>query len=414
VKIALITHNIVRGDGQGRVNYEIVRRLAATGVHFTLLAERVAPDLLAAARQGSIEWIRIRPLLNRPVMAKVWQFANRVDRIIERLRPRFDLIVGNGFVLRRPHNLSICNFVHASWRQARAAQRPWWSGPNAAYQSVYTACNLRWERAAFSAARVVVAISDPIRHALLQIGIPDDRIRVIPNGVDLDEFRPTPRLSPQDVGIPSPPPGDAIALFVGDIRSARKNLDSVLRALARVPRLRLAVVGRVEGSPFPALAKQLGVGDRVTFLGYRQDVAAIMRACDLFVFPSRYEPFGLVVLEAMACGLPVITAATVGCANLVADCCGRVIPDPDDVNALAGAMSDLSLDADLASRMGAAARRAAESYGWQHMADRYAQLFQELADHRNPARARAASASKRHPPRAGASTAPTAASSSVY
>src|SRR4051812_43986940 len=100
MKIALITHSLIRGDGQGRVNYELVRHLAHRGVHCTLLAERVAPELLGS----HVEWLRLRPMFARPILAKVWQFAELVDRTIEDVRSRVDLVVGNGFVTRRQHD----------------------------------------------------------------------------------------------------------------------------------------------------------------------------------------------------------------------------------------------------------------------------------------------------------------------
>ena len=110
----------------------------------------------------------------------------------------------------------------------------------------------------------------------------------------------------------------------------RKNLDTVLQALVGASGVHLAVVGAREGSPYPALAERLGVADRVHFLGFRRDMAQIMQAVDIFVFPSRYEPFGIVVLEAMASGVPVILAATVGAAEVVTPDCGVVLPDPED------------------------------------------------------------------------------------
>jgi glycosyltransferase involved in cell wall biosynthesis len=74
-------------------------------------------------------------------------------------------------------------------------------------------------------------------------------------------------------------------------------------------------------------------------LGFRQDVPDLMKAADFLVFPSRYEPFGLVVLEAMATGIPVITAATTGATELVTPDCSFVLPDSDDTQALAEALN---------------------------------------------------------------------------
>jgi glycosyltransferase involved in cell wall biosynthesis len=166
-------------------------------------------------------------------------------------------------------------------------------------------------------------------------------------------------------------------LFVGDIRIALKNLETILAALVRVPALHLAVVGDTRGSPYPARAAALGLAGRVHFLGFRNDVAAIMQSADLFVFPSRYESFSLVLLEAMAAGLPVITARTVGAASLVTPGSGMVLDNPNDAGGLAACMQQLTASAPLRARMGLAAREIAVAHSWRRMTDQYMALYQE-------------------------------------
>ena len=100
-------------------------------------------------------------------------------------------------------------------------------------------------------------------------------------------------------------------------------------------------MGGTAGSPYPELARSLNLENRVHFLGFRQDVPDLMKAADFLVFPSRYEPFGLVVLEAMATEIPVITVATTGTTELVTPDCGFVWPDSDDTQALAEALNQL-------------------------------------------------------------------------
>ncbi|WP_216455264.1 glycosyltransferase family 4 protein, partial [Arcanobacterium phocae] len=155
-----------------------------------------------------------------------------------------------------------------------------------------------------------------------------------------------------------------LALFVGDIRTNRKNLDTVLRALVGVPDLHLAVGGSIAGSPYPALAERLGVSDRVHFLDFRRDVADLMKAADLFVFPSRYEACTLVLLEAMASGLPAITAISAGGSEIVTPDCGVVLTDSEDVGALTRAMAELARDPERRERMGRRAREIAEQHSW--------------------------------------------------
>ena len=165
---------------------------------------------------------------------------------------------------------------------------------------------------------------------------------------------------------------------MGDFRTNRKNLDTVLKALVNVPNLHLAVVGSAEKSPYPQLAKQLGLDKRVHFLGYRSDVAKIMQAVDFLVFPSRYEPFGMVVSEAMAAGLPVITTLVSGVAAIVTPECGIVLADSEDIQALTDALVILTGDGSLRKKMGKAARAIAEQHSWTSKANAYVDLFESM------------------------------------
>ena len=116
------------------------------------------------------------------------------------------------------------------------------------------------------------------------------------------------------------------------------------------------------------MAEALGVAPRVHFLGFRTDMPALMRAADFFVFPSRYEACSLVLLEALASGLPVITAASAGGAEIVTQDVGFVLPDSEDVEGLAASMTRLADDVELRLGMRSAARRLATAHGWQAMA----------------------------------------------
>jgi glycosyltransferase involved in cell wall biosynthesis len=369
MKIVCIAHNLIRGDGQGRINYEIVRHALAKGHHVTLLADTVSPELIDA---GAV-LTPIRPRFRRPNLLKVRTFAQAADQAIRLLRSETDVFVGNGYVLREAHDVNLCQFVHGAWLRSPVHVSRLRRGPYGWYQFLFTQRNGVWERKSFGAARFVVAPSEKIRRELLEIGVPDERIRVIFNGVDPQEFHPGSE-DRKSLGLPVDVP---LGLFVGDIRTPRKNLDTVLKALVSVPAVQLAVVGSLDQSPFPAMAATLGVASRVHFLGFRRDVDRLMRACDFFAFPSRYEAGSLVLLEAMASGLPVLTAATAGGSELVGSACGVVLADPDDCQGLASAIRRVSEDADLRREMGAAARLSAEEHSWQRMAQRFVSLFEE-------------------------------------
>ncbi len=371
MKLCIVTHNVIQGDGQGRVNYEVAKEAISRGHHVTLLASRVAPEL---QQSSQVNWI--------PIPVKGWPtalfrnivFALRSADWLRQHRPELDLVKVNGAITSAPGDVNAVHFTHSCWLRSPVNTSQLRRDLNGVYQWLYTVLNARWEKKAFRQAKVVVAVSEKVGKELVDIGVPKECIQVILNGVDLQEFSPG-YADRRKLGLPEEV---TLALFVGDIRTPRKNLDTVLHALVQVPELHLAVAGTTEGSPYPQLAASLGLVARVHFLGYRRDVSALMQAVDLFVFPSRYEPFGLVILEAMASGLPVITATTAGGAELVTPACGVVLPDSDDTQALVDALSTLKRDHQGRSRMGKAARGIAEQHSWASMAQSYVDLFEEL------------------------------------
>ena len=132
----------------------------------------------------------------------------------------------------------------------------------------------------------------------------------------------------------------------------KKGLDILLQALVELPGCVawLAGDGPLEGD-LKALAAKLGVAERVRFLGWRTDRGALLRAADICVLPSRYEPFGTVMLEAWAAGTPLVAAASQGPAALIADGGNGLLVPIDDVAALAGAIQRLIADRTLKARL---------------------------------------------------------------
>ena len=374
MKLCIVTPNIVKRDGQGRVNYEIAWEAIRRGYQVTLLARSVAPEL---QENSQVNWILI-PVKGWPMqLMREVVFAWHSAAWLRKHRPELDLVQANGTVTWARVDVDIAPFVHSAWWRSPVhisrVRRDFYG----AYHWLYTLLNARWEKNAFRQAKAVVAVSERVREELLDIGVPKERIRVISCGVDLQEFSPG-STDRKKLGLPEQVP---LALFVGDIRTNRKNLDTVLHALVQVPELHLAVVGSAdttERSPYPLLAAQLGLNERVHFLE-NHPVSEVMRAVDLFVFPSRYEPFGLVVIEAMASGLPVITATTTGAAELITPEYGVVLSDSENVQALAQAMRTLANDSELRTRMGKAARTIAEKHSWVTMAQTYVDLFEEIS-----------------------------------
>jgi glycosyltransferase involved in cell wall biosynthesis len=367
--LVLVSSHVRPGDGQARVNYELALHALERGLPTSVVATSVANDLVERGAQ----WIRIEPLTSRVHAAAVWEFAQRADRAVARRAGNGTVVHANGYVLTARHCVNTSHFVHGAPTTARARARG--VRPSDLHRRLYTKLNARWERQAYSQASVVVAVSEQVAGELRTVGVAADRIQVIPNGVDTREFHigAVDRLR---LGLPEEVP---LLLFVGEIRTPRKNLEGVLHALVKTPGVHLAVVGDPRRSIHPGLAIALGLADRVHFLGYRRDIPELMRAATAFVLPSRYEPFSLAVLEALASGLPVITARTVGASELIPPGAGIVLDDPDDTERLAQAIKLLVEDDALRQEMRRRSREIAERHTWDRMAEAYFDLYRAHA-----------------------------------
>lgn len=371
MKLCIVTPAIVKGDGQGRANYEIVQEALRRGHQVTLLAHRVADELLA---NPAVKWVQLASLNLPTALLKEVDFALRSAHWLKQHEKTFDLVQSYGSVTFWNSDINTAQFVHSSWLRSPVHISKCHRNLYGFYHWLHSVLHSNWERKAFQQSRTVIAVSQGIRQELQQLGIPENRIQVILNGVDTQEFTPEP-MARESFNLPL---DKTLALFAGDIKSNRKNLDTVLQSLVQVPQLHLVVVGRTDGSPYPGLAQKLGIGDRVHFLGFRSDLPHIMRAVDLFVFPSRYEPFGMVVAEAMASGLPVITSANTGAAEIVTLESGIILQNPEDVSTLAQALQRLTLDQDLRERMGRSGRSIAQQHSWKSKARDYLNIFESM------------------------------------
>lgn len=144
-------------------------------------------------------------------------------------------------------------------------------------------------------------------------------------------------------------PDEIMILSVGELQS-RKNHEVIIRAIAKLsnPKVRYVICGRgVLLEHLQALAKELGIQDQVSFLGYRKDVPQIMQAADIYAHPSKREGLGLASLEAMACGLPLVTSNVQGIPDYVENGVTGFMCAPTDVDQFAQYLSTLIADENL-------------------------------------------------------------------
>jgi len=225
----------------------------------------------------------------------------------------------------------------------------------------------RANRLALRRARLIIANSAEMRRDFIRWLGPDlERIRVVYNGMDAEQFSPAPddRLRREIGAAP-----DDVLVGITSRLAADKGQDTFLQAAARVlaeaPRARFVIVG--DDSVFSdnadyiprlkTLAVELGIAGRVHFTGFRADMVQVNRGLDLVVNAAWREAFGLVVVEAMACGKPVAGTDAGGIPEILTHGRDGFLYPPRDPAALAAVLLPLVRDADLRARIGAAARQ---------------------------------------------------------
>src|SRR5579862_1679179 len=156
------------------------------GIGVEIISEKLAPEILDT---GAV-WNRVGLWISKPDLLHCMHFTPRANSLVRQLRGTVDLVVANGAVLREPHAVNICHFVHGAWSRSSMHDSKTRRGPAAWYHAAYAKCNVRWERQAFDAAGTVVGVSAQVREELIGIGIDEAKVRVIVNGVDLAEFHP--------------------------------------------------------------------------------------------------------------------------------------------------------------------------------------------------------------------------------
>jgi D-inositol-3-phosphate glycosyltransferase len=233
---------------------------------------------------------------------------------------------------------------------------------------------------------------------LMRMGRSRSRISVVPCGVDLDLFTP---------GGPTAPRGERHRIVSVGRFVPRKGFDVVIRALPVIPDTELVIIGGPERSALHSdpearrlcdLAAELGVADRVLLHGSvgRKEMPALLRSADVVACTPWYEPFGIVPLEAMACGIPVVASAVGGMLDTVVhDVTGRLVP-PKKPGELAEAINPLLRDEFLGQSLGAAGRdRARARYSWDRIAADTLRIYDKLVPASMTASARSTVAGSR-------------------
>jgi UDP-glucose:(heptosyl)LPS alpha-1,3-glucosyltransferase len=384
LSVAIVRARYNPYGGAERFVQRALAALSANDVEVTVIA-RSWPDRAADSLPVKLHYLRVDPFYIGSVW-RDWSFARGVRRVLD----------GRGFAVVQSHEriagLPIYRAgdgVHAEYlaqrRRAAAGWRAALLGANP-----YHAYVLATERAMFThpGLRAVICNSEMVRGEIRErFGVDASRLHLIRNGVDTRRFRPP---SPDErarartsLGVAE---GARAFAFVGS-GFERKGLRTAIRALASVARgtdacLLVAGTDRHAGA-YRALARALGVADRVRLLGGVDEVTPLLWAADAFVLPTLYDPFPNAALEALACGLPVATSTKCGAAELIRPGVNGFVHDSLDSQGFAESMA-LLCDDSRRARMAAAARDSVEGLSLEALAAQLIALYRGLLESASP------------------------------
>ena len=308
---------------------------------------------------GNIRWVESGKWL--------MQWRGRWDRL--------DLYHGTNFKMKTTGRLGGVVTIYDLWMDRSPQYSPKLFGQRASFQ--------RTRRTAWRARKVMTISKFSADEIMSLYGLPSERIAVIPCGVS-DDFRPQHDPAAfgelrRRIGLPDAP----FILFVGGA-DPRKNHQAVVRAFAKrageLKECRLVLVGDSVhrfGNMSRTIA-QCGMERRVICPGRLPigDITRLYSHADLFVFPSLYEGFGMPVIEAMACGAPVVTSNRTALPEVAGD--AALLVNPDDDDELAGAMVRILRDTPLRESLRAKGFDRAKQFTWERAARQTLAVYKEL------------------------------------
>jgi len=358
MRIALTTPTCDNQTGIGRVVKNLGEHFAAAGHSVDIIASRFdsVGNGVVCRRLHDIPWPHTLNFLLCSLQAGAALRRGRYD-------------ISNSFGVGRGAMIVTAQSCHRSGveierhvRQERLGSTGW---------GIFDAAALAEERTLMTAGttRLIIAVSQLVKEQLRECyGISPEKIRVIPNGVELSDGNELARAERRraararfhwrenDFGL----------LFVAN-EYDRKGLQTIIGALSllRDPDIRLAVVGDDNPAPFRRMAARLSVADRIEFAGSIRGAELLYAGADAFVLPTWYEPFGMVIIEAMAEGVPVITSESAGAVEgMTHERHGFFLKNVRSADELASAIKRIREGPLLRSTLGLNGRNAARRFAW--------------------------------------------------
>lgn len=364
LRLAVVVKKFMATGGAERYAMETTRRLCSRGHQVALVARQW--DTTAEADGLSLH--RLPDYDRLPSVLNSWLFARDAARQLATLP--IDAVISHERGFRQ--DIAV---VHTFPYRRGLARYPGIRMIDQLYLSPRSWLHLYLETQQMHSVKLA-PVSETIRDDLAQYYHRTRNVTVVNPGVDLDYFSPEAidgfrESTRQTIGVS---PEETVILFVGN-EFRRKGLDDLITALGAAQRL--VVVGRGERWPhYRRLVQRHGMTDQVHFVGLVEDVRPWYAAADVLTLPSLAEAFGMCVLEAMACGLPVVVRSYAGAAALVKqDTNGFVFHQSDELKRILAHLTSKRLR----QRLGNEARRTAQAYTWDNAAERLEAICKQVA-----------------------------------
>lgn len=364
LKIAYVVHDYHRSGGHSRYVAELATRYAKDHeVH--VFANRIVDD----GAPGIV--FHHVPAWRANAFTTVLSFI--LPSTLE-VRGDFDIVHSQGFC-GLYGNVFTAHMCNGAWHNALKRHE---DGATAR-ESVFNVVTAALEHALyrFATKSEVIAVSERVGRDLVEYYHCQSPMHVIYHGTDVETFSPQSRQRYRDearaqYGIPK---DEFVFLYVGNLRKgARRSI----QALAEVERGILLCVAGTDPAPYIQFAKECGQQHRVIFAGHTKQVERAYAAGDVFLLPSPYDPFALVVSEAMGCGLPVVVSKEAGVSELIRNGVnGLLLEDVTSHTELARHMRTLQ-DPRVADDLGRAGRKTVENMTWDAVADQTMAVYVEL------------------------------------
>lgn len=358
-QIALVVHDFDPGYGQGRYCVELARRLApAHDVH-------IFANHFGVPCEPYWTYQKV-PAWRRSALLTILTFLSQAQRRLK--KKRFDVIHAQGLTCWKADVITahVCNAARVEQDALRSPKERLFDTLAGQLETEFYRSNqsARWIAVSGQTARELNTYHEPTR-----------LVPVIYHGVDPEQFRPA-HDAEQKAGLREEsglPAKGWLWLFVGE---ASKGLLPTLQALRHFPHATLLVISRSSAARWLASASELGVLPQVLWPGPQASLAPFYQMADVFVYPSQYDAFGMVVAEAMSAGLPVIASPGIGAAEWIRHGENGLLGNISEAGVLKSLLQLINALPDHGAQLGANARLTARHFSWQRCAEATLRVYE--------------------------------------